>query len=78
LLLSEVNAGNSYEICRLYSSEKDFFDFCASNHIVIGSTIKVEKQYDSGKMTEIKVNRKTILLAREFTSVIYVKQTINN
>jgi DtxR family Mn-dependent transcriptional regulator len=78
LLLSEVNAGNSYKICRLYSSEKDFFDFCASNHIAIGSTIKVEKQYDSRKMTEIKVNRNIILLNKEFTSVIYVKQIKNS
>jgi DtxR family transcriptional regulator, Mn-dependent transcriptional regulator len=72
-LLSEVNAGKSYDICRLYSSEKDFFDFCESNQLAIGSTIKVEKQYDSRKMTEIKVNQNTILLNEEFTSIIYVK-----
>jgi DtxR family transcriptional regulator, Mn-dependent transcriptional regulator len=73
LLLSEVNAGNSYDICRLYSSEKDFFDFCDSNQLAIGSTIKVEKQYESGKMTEIKVNQNTILLNEDFTRIIYVK-----
>ena len=72
-LLSEVNAGNSYEICRLYSSEKDFFDFCSSNHIAIGSSIWVEKQYESNKMTEIKIDQNKLLLNEVFTSVIYVK-----
>jgi DtxR family Mn-dependent transcriptional regulator len=72
-LLSEVNAGNSYHICRLYSSDKDFFDFCDSNQLRIGSTVKVEKQYDSRKMTEIKVNQNTILLNEEFASIIYVR-----
>jgi DtxR family Mn-dependent transcriptional regulator len=73
-LLSEVNAGNSYEVCRLYSSEKDFFDFCASNHIAIGASIWVEKQYESNKMTEIKIDQNKLLLNEVFTGVIYVKQ----
>ena len=73
-LLSEVNAGNSYEVCRLYSSEKDFFDFCSSNHIAIGASIWVEKQYESNKMTEIKIDQNKLLLNEMFTGVIYVKQ----
>jgi DtxR family Mn-dependent transcriptional regulator len=77
LLLSEAKAGNLYEISRLYSSEKDFFDFCNINNIEIGSAIWIEKQYESRKMTEIKVSQNKILLNNEFTRVIYVKQ-INN
>ena len=76
LLLSEAEAGDSYEVCRLYSSEKDFFDFCASNNIDIGSNIWVEKQYESNKMTEIKIDQNKLLLNEMFTSVIYVKQII--
>ena len=73
VVLSNVEAGNSYEICRLFSSEKDFFDFCSSNNLDIGTKIWVEKQYSSGKMTEIRVNENKMLLNEEFTNVIYVK-----
>jgi DtxR family Mn-dependent transcriptional regulator len=72
--LSEADAGYTYEISRLFSSEKDFFDFCTSNHITIGSNIWVEKQYDSNKMTEIKINENKILLNESFSTIIYVKQ----
>jgi DtxR family Mn-dependent transcriptional regulator len=72
--LSEVQAGYSYEISRLFSSEKDFFDFCSDNNIIIGSILWVEKQFASKKMTEIKIKQHTILLNEEFTNSIYVKQ----
>jgi DtxR family transcriptional regulator, Mn-dependent transcriptional regulator len=74
VVLSESIAGQKYEICRLYSSEEEFFDFCLSNSITIGSTIWVEKQYESNKMTEILINQKKILLNRDFANIIYVKQ----
>ena len=45
--LSDATAGYMYQISRLFSSEKDFFDFCDSNRITIGSDVWVEKQYDS-------------------------------
>jgi len=77
MLLSEANAGYLYKISRLFSSEKDFFDLCASNNIFIGSDIWVEKQYDSGKMTEIKINQNKIVLNEHYTNSIYVKQSIN-
>ncbi|UZR97722.1 metal-dependent transcriptional regulator [Chondrinema litorale] len=74
ILLSDANAGYEYEISRLFSSEKDFFDFCSSNHIAIGSTIWVEKQFNANKMTEIIINKNKILLNKDFTNIIYVKQ----
>lgn len=77
ILLSNASAGYMYEISRLFSSEKDFFDFCISNHIVIGSSIWVEKQYNSNKMTEIKIEQNKILLNEDFTNIIYVKQLKN-
>ena len=73
LLLSQAQAGKDYEISRLYSSEKDFFDFCTSNHLVVGATIWVERQYVSNKMTEIIMDQNIILLNEEFTNVIFVK-----
>lgn len=77
MLLSKADAGSFYEISRLFSSEKDFFEFCTANNIVVGATIWVEKQYDATKMTAIKINEKKILLNESFTNIIYVKQLIN-
>jgi len=75
MLLSEANAGYMYEISRLFSSDKDFFDFCHLNHIAIGSNIWVEKQYGFNKMTEVKIKQNKILLNEDFANVIYVRQT---
>lgn len=72
--LSNVTQGYTYQISRLSSSEKDFFDFCDSNHIAIGSAVWVEKQYRAQKMTEIKIEQNKILLNEDFTNIIYVKQ----
>lgn len=74
ILLSEAEEGNMYEISRLFSSEKDFFDFCMSNQITVGAKIWVEKQYCSNKMTEVKVNQNKILLNKDFTNIMYLKQ----
>lgn len=76
ILLSEAKAGSIYEISRLFSSDKDFFDFCNSNHIIVGSNIWVEKQYSSNRMTEVKINQNKILLNEDFTNIIYVKHKI--
>lgn len=77
ILLSDAEEGNMYEILRLFSSEKDFFDFCLSNNIAIGSNIWVEKQYVSNRMTEVKINQNKILLNEDISKIIYVKQIQN-
>jgi len=74
ILLSNAEAGYLYEVSRLFSSEKDFFDFCSSNQIAIGLKIWVEKQYGYNKMTEIKTKHKKILLNEDFSKKIYLKQ----
>lgn len=74
LMLSEAAEGYMYKISRLFSSEKEFFEFCNSNKISIGSKIWVEKQYKSNKMTEIKINKDKILLNEDFSNIIYVKK----
>ncbi|MBN1187141.1 MAG: metal-dependent transcriptional regulator [Bacteroidales bacterium] len=76
-LLSKAEENNMYKITRLSGSGKDFFDFCTSNQIAVGSKIWVEKQYSSNRMTEVKINKNKILLNEDFTSIIYVKQTKN-
>ncbi|GAB1403541.1 metal-dependent transcriptional regulator [Lentimicrobium sp.] len=73
--LSGAKSGSYYTVVRLSGSEKDFFDFCISNGLTIGSTILVEKQYDAPKMTEITANRKKILLHEFYTNIIFVKPT---
>jgi DtxR family Mn-dependent transcriptional regulator len=76
-ILSFVQAGSSYEITGLISSDKEFFDFCNNNNIEIGTKLNVVSQYEKINMTEIKVGRKKILLNREFANIIYVKQIRN-
>ncbi|MDD2197574.1 MAG: iron dependent repressor, metal binding and dimerization domain protein [Bacteroidales bacterium] len=73
ILLSKAKAGFSYTIARLSSSDKDFFNFCKANNIIIGSSIWVEKQYHSPQMTEININKSKIILNDDFTNIIFVK-----
>ena len=75
IALSVAKPGKNFKVSRLFSSEKDFFDFCSSNNIKVGSTIKVEKQYPDSKMTEILINKTKLLLNKDFANIIYVKQT---
>jgi len=78
VILTNALPGNYYIISRLFSSEKDFFDFCSSNNITIGSTIKVEKQYGKTNMTEIRINNTKLLLNKDFTNIIYVHKQSKN
>jgi DtxR family Mn-dependent transcriptional regulator len=72
-ILSFVSAGLNYEITGLISSDKEFYDFCNTNHLHIGSKLKVVNQYEKISMTEIKLGNKKMLLNREFANIIYVK-----
>ena len=42
--LVSANAGFDYRISRLHSSDKEFFDFCASNNITVGEDLRVENK----------------------------------
>ena len=72
LPLSEVEAGKTYTISRLTSDDKEFFEFCAHHKLKYGHEIKVSKQFKTNKMTELTVNNTTILLNKDFTTLIYV------
>ena len=72
LTLSQAAANTKYEISRLSGSDKEFFDFCHSNHLTVGSELKVNKQYHKNKMTEIELGNAKILLHADLANAIYV------
>ncbi len=73
IVLSEAEIDKEYIIVRLFSSNPDFFDFCASNDITIGTTVRVEKSFEEMKMIEVSIGEKQLLLNEEFTNIIYVE-----
>ena len=73
ILLSDAENSKEYTVVRLFSSNPDFFDFCASNKIGITSTVHIENTFDEMKMKEITIEGKKLLLNEEFTNKIYVK-----
>ena len=76
LTLSQAAADTKYEISRLSGSDKEFFDFCHSNHLTVGSELKVNKQYHKNKMTEIELGNAKILLHADLANAIYVNVLI--
>ncbi|MGD2033457.1 MAG: metal-dependent transcriptional regulator [Bacteroidales bacterium] len=72
--LSLAEPAKKYEISRLSGSDKDFFDFCRSNRLTVGSALTVKRQYNKNRMTEIEVNNTRLLLNTEIANIIYVKQ----
>lgn len=75
ILLSSADDGREYEITRLSSSDKEFFDFCHANGLTVGSVLFVKKQYAKSKMTETEINNVRILLNVEIAGTLYVKKT---
>jgi len=73
IVLTSAEPAREYQISRLSSSDKDFFDFCQTNHITVGSTLHVRKQYTKSRMTEIEVNKTRILLNAEMAGTLFVK-----
>ena len=73
IMLSDAELNKDYLIVRLFSSDPDFFDFCVSHKLTLGSTIKVEKIFDEMKMREVSIEGNKLLLNEEFTNIIYVK-----
>jgi len=71
--LADAAPGAEYQVSRLFSSNEDFFAFCADNNIKPGQQLRVLKQYVTQDSTEIEINGQKILLNKSFTSIIYVK-----
>lgn len=73
-LLSYATAGYKYEITGLIASEKEFYDFCKTNRLQIGTRLKVLNQFDKVHITEIKSGKRKLMLSREIANIIYVTQ----
>lgn len=74
--LANTEPGETYTISRLMSDDKEFFDFCALHGLVYGNRVSITNQFKHNKMTQISINDNTILLNRDFTSIIYVNEII--
>lgn len=72
-ILSQARAAANYEIVRLISSDKEFFDFCHNNNIEVGKQLQINQQYPSNQMTEITLDDAKILLPSFIANTIYVK-----
>lgn len=70
--LSDAETGKTYQISRLQSDDKDFFDFCSEHGLNNGTKIEVVKQFDKTQMTQININNTTLLLHVGFTSLIQI------
>jgi DtxR family Mn-dependent transcriptional regulator len=76
IMLSLAEPERAYEICRLSGSDKEFFDFCHSNNMKIGTPLWVMKQYPKNRMIEIKVNDIKLLLNEGMANTIFVRKII--
>ncbi len=74
ILLSAAQPGNEYEIIRMTSSDKEYFDFCHSNRLGVGASVLVKKQYRKSRMTELEVGRTRLLLNAEIAGTLHVKK----
>ena len=74
LLLSNANPGENYFISRIYNSDDEIFEFCEANNLSVGSSIKVEKQFEKTHMTEVSIESKKLILNKDFTNIIYLKK----
>lgn len=76
LRLSSAESGKEYKISRLSGTDREFFEFCHSNQLIVGSTLAVKKQYDKSSMTEIEISSAKLLLNAELANSIYVSKII--
>ncbi|WP_163716400.1 metal-dependent transcriptional regulator [Mangrovibacterium lignilyticum] len=74
ITLSMGEPGNTYKISRLSGSDKEFFDFCHSNKLEIGTSLTVQKHYIKTRMIEIEIQHTKLLLNIDLTNTIYIKK----
>jgi DtxR family Mn-dependent transcriptional regulator len=74
-ILSMAEPESRYEICRLSRSDQEFFDFCQATDLSVGSVIRVRRQYEKNRMTEIELSNTRLLLNAEIASTIHVKKS---
>lgn len=74
IALSMAETGQAYQISRLSGSDKEFFEFCQSNKLEIGTTLSVKKHYIKSRMMEVEVQHTKLLLNTELTNLIYIQK----
>lgn len=78
VILSAAMEGRYYEIVRLPGSDKEFFDFCLSTGMEIGTKFKLVKQYEKNELSEIYINNTRLMLGRIITDKVLVIEIKNN
>ncbi len=63
----------NYKINRLYSSSKEFFEFCESYDLSVDSEIQLTKVFEESQMVEILNQNQKILLPFSVAQNIYVE-----
>ena len=76
IILTRTKEGTHYIITRLLSLDKELFEFCNTNKIKIGSRLTVKKLLSDNEMIEIELESTKLLLNKDFTNKIYVKEII--
>jgi DtxR family Mn-dependent transcriptional regulator len=74
IALADAEEGRTYTIARLMSDDKEFFEFCDENEIKYRNTLTIVKQFNTSKMTQLKIGSNTIVLNEDFTKIIYVDE----
>ena len=74
IVLSLAEEDKTYEISRLSGSDKEFFDFCLSHQLEVGTELTVLKQYQKNKMSSIQIKGTGLLIHEELANIIYVKE----
>ncbi len=77
ITVSNAEVNIAYQVCRLSGSDEEFFDFCSSNQLVLGSTIIIRKHYPKNKMTEVEIGDVKLLLNSDFADAILVEAKLN-
>lgn len=70
--LSLAKPEEIYQVNRLFSSDEEFFSFCKSNNIEVGTNLTVVKQYPANKIIEIQIEQTKLLLSEEFAIKITI------
>ncbi len=71
MVYAELNT--SYKICRLRSSDEEFFDFCQANDMRLGTALTIKKRYPKTRMLEAELNHKTLLIHYDLAQAIHVE-----
>lgn len=73
LSLVSAELETPYKICRLRSSDEEFFDFCHANKIELGAQLTIKKRYPKTRMLQAEMNGATLLIHYDLANAINVE-----